>query len=135
MNTTNQNTEHIRKHRAGRRPHRRLSGAYFAKLSRKIKGKLNLTADQEKDFDALVQSFYELRGAHTDNWLNEDGTSLFEATESAMAETMEKVSEIHQQTEDFRQTLSQEQQEVFDKLHKRRGHRGHRRHRITNKGA
>ena len=127
MNTTNQSTEHIRKHRAGRRPHRRLSARHMDNLSRKVKGKLNLTADQEKDFDALVKSFYELRGAHTDNWLNEDGTST--------VEVMEKVSEIHQQVEDFRQTLSEEQQAIFDKLHKRRGHRGLRRHRIRNKGA
>jgi hypothetical protein len=105
------------------------------KLSRKVKGKLNLTADQEKNFDALVQSFYELRGAHADEWFNEDGTSPFEATESAMAEAMEKVGEIQQQVEDFRQTLSDEQQAIFDKLHKRRGHRGLRRHRIRNKGA
>ena len=131
MNTTNQSTEHIRNHRAGRRPHRRLSARHMDKLSRKAKGKLNLTADQEKDFDALVKSFYELRGAHTDNWLNEDGTSPFETMESAMAEAMEKFSDIHQQVEDFRWTLSEEQQAIFDKLMKRRGHRGRRHHRAV----
>jgi hypothetical protein len=135
MNTTSQSTEHIRKHRTGRRPHRRLSGAYFAKLSRKVKGKINLTTDQEREFDALVTGFTELRDAHKDRRVNEDGTFPFEAAESTMAEAMEKASEIHKQVEIFRWTLSEKQQAVFDKLMKRRGHRGHRRHCITNKGA
>ena len=135
MNTTSQNTEHIRKHQTGKRPHRRLSARHMDKLSRKVKGKLNLTADQEKDFDSLVKSFYELRGGHTDNWLNEDGAFPFETMESAVAEAIEKVSEIHKQAEDFRQTLSEDQQAIFDKLLTRRGHRSGRRHRIRKRDA
>jgi hypothetical protein len=133
MNTTSQSTEHIRKHRTGKRPHRRPSARHMDRLSRKVKGKLNLTADQERDFDALVKSFNELRNAHTDEWLKVEAASPYEAMESAMSKSLEKISEIHQQAEVFRWTLSEEQQAIFDKLMKRRGHRDGRRHRIKNR--